>query len=109
MDSSIAVGKLLFPCLLAVQSSRPSSEAEGRFARARMAADLRYTTADIDFLYTHFLEPGPDRPRLDDLHIRLVNPSKADVLAAIVQAGRWLETHRNHPDWDGGGLYFNYT
>ena len=66
----------------------PVLEAEGRFARTRMAADLRYTTADIDFLYTHFLEPEPDSPRLDDLHIRLVNPSKADVLAAIVQAGQ---------------------
>lgn len=32
----------------------PVLEAEGRFARTRMAADLRYTTADIDFLYTTF-------------------------------------------------------
>jgi len=74
-----------------------------------MAADLRYTTADVDFLYTHFLEPEPDRPRVDNLHIRLVNPSKKEVLAAIAQAGQWLETHREHDDWDGGGLHFNYA
>ncbi len=87
----------------------PIFEAEGHFARPRMAADLRYTTADVNFLYSHFLESEPDRPRVNDLHTRLVNPSKDDVLAAIAQAGQWLETHRDHADWDGGGLHFNYA
>lgn len=81
----------------------------GRFTRTRMAADLEYTTADVDFLYTLFLEPESDRPRAKDLHIRLVNPTKNKVLAEIAKAGRWLAKHRNHADWDGGGLHFNYA
>jgi hypothetical protein len=87
----------------------PLLEKEGHLPRARMAADLRYTTADVDFLYTHFLEPDCDRPRENDLHIRLVNPSKDEVLSAFSQAGQWLETHRDDAGWDGGGIHFNYA
>lgn len=98
---------------ISVSASGPESsikfEAAGRFVRPRMAADLKYTTADVDFLYSHFHEHESDRPRIDDLHIRLVNPSKIEVLAAIDQAGKWLLTHRDHADWDGGGIHFNYA
>jgi hypothetical protein len=36
----------------------PLLEKWGYFGRTRMAADLRYTTADVDFLESHFKEPN---------------------------------------------------
>ena len=77
--------------------------------RPRMAADLRYTTADVDFFYKHFLSPEPDRARADDLHVRLVNPSKREVLKAVHDAANWLKQFQNHPDWDGGAIHFNFA
>ena len=38
-------------------------ERSGYLLRTRMAADLDSTTADVDYLYDHFTEPEPDRPR----------------------------------------------
>lgn len=112
-DTSTQTKHRRWEAFISVSASGPESsikfETAGRFLRTRMAADLRYTTADVNFLYSHFREPESDRPRNDDLHIRLVNPSKAEVLAAIEQAGKWLLTHRDNADWDGGGLHFNYA
>jgi hypothetical protein len=36
----------------------PLLEEMGHLRRTRMAADLRYTTADVDFLESHFKEVG---------------------------------------------------
>jgi hypothetical protein len=65
---------------ISVSSSGPEFstffEKRGRLARCRMAADLKYTTADADFLYDHFFVSEDGRSRTGDLHLRLVNPEK---------------------------------
>lgn len=76
---------------------------------SRMAADLDYTTADVDFFYHYFTDPEPDRPRLGEQHFRLVNPTRKEVEKTLSEALIWLESFRGHPDWDGGGLHFNYA
>ncbi len=84
-------------------------ERSGHTVRTRMAADLDYTTADVDYFYEHFTEPEPDRPRREEKHIRLVNPSRDEVLGGLSAALEWLGTFRTDPQWDGGGLHFNYA
>lgn len=84
-------------------------ERNGYLLRTRMAADLDYTTADVDYFYDHFTSPEPDRPRQEDKHIRLVNPSRKEVLNGLSDAMGWLGAFRDDPDWDGGGLHFNYA
>ena len=90
------------------ESSKYYAE-NGELTRSRMAADLGYTTADVDFLYDHFLEPESDRPRIAEQHRRLVNPTRAELLAAFDEAEKWLASHRDHDDWDGGGIHLNYA
>jgi hypothetical protein len=84
-------------------------ERNGYLLRTRMAADLDYTTADVDYFYEHFRVPEPDRPRTQDKHIRLVNPTRTEVLNGLSHAIGWLATFRDHEDWDGGALHFNYA
>ena len=84
-------------------------ERNGCLIRSRMAADLEYTTADVDFLYDHFSAPEPDRPRQKALHVRLVNPTKERVLGAFSEIADWFQSFRTHPDWDGGGLHFSFA
>ena len=81
----------------------------GYAQRTRMAADLAYTTADVDYLYEHFTTPEPDRPRKEERHYRLVNPTRSEVLSALTEALDWLGTFRSAVDWDGGGLHLNYA
>jgi hypothetical protein len=47
----------------------PLLEERGYFVRTRMAADLRYTTADVDFLESHFQEPNYDSG-VEEAHYR---------------------------------------
>jgi len=98
---------------VSVSASGPESskvfERNGRLLRTRMAADLDYTTADVDYFYDHFTTPELDQLRKEDKHIRLVNPSREAVLKGLTDAMVWLGAFRDHPDWDGGGLHFNYA
>lgn len=73
-----------------------------------MSADLRYTTADIDFLEKHFRDTNYDSAEFEK-HIRLRHPSLADVLEALEETSAWLRGHRDHPDWDGGGLQVTFA
>src|SRR2546426_1929628 len=81
----------------------PIFEEAGRALRPRMAADLRYTTADTDFLERHFREPNYDSGDLE-FHRRLRNPTIGDVVTALQDVLEWFRSHRDHADWDGGGL-----
>ena len=63
-------------------------EEAGHLYRPRMAADLRYTTVDVDFWYRRFRTPEPDRPRGADTHIRRVNPSKSELLDTLASLGQ---------------------
>lgn len=78
-------------------------EQAGRFYRPRMAADLRYTTADVDYLESHFRDPNYDSG-IEELHLRLRNPSRADFWDALGEAERWLAQFRDDTSWDGGGI-----
>lgn len=81
----------------------PIFEQAGYYTRTRMAADFRYTTADIDFLEPHFKERNYDSGD-EEFSQRLVNPTRGGFFLAPQRIGAWLEGFRDHPDWDGGGL-----
>lgn len=87
----------------------PSLEQNGIYRRPRMTADLNYTTADVDFLYDHFVEPEDDRPRQKDIHIRLPNPSRSDFFDALEEVQSWLLSCSKSSEWDGGGIHFNFA
>lgn len=93
--------------VLTVSASGPEHssifEESGRYLRPRMAADLRYTTADADFLYNWARKPGYDSSEFE-LHRRLVNPTLAELLKALQECGAWLRSHSTHNGWDGGGI-----
>ncbi len=72
-------------------------------SRPRMAADLRYTTADVDFLESHFRTPNYDTAR-EEFHRRLRNPTRDQFFRALRDIEAWFAGHRADPDWDGGGL-----
>lgn len=81
----------------------PNFQQAGRFFISRMGADLRYTTADVDFLESHFREQNHDSAR-EELHQRLRNPSREQFGQALQDIETWLAKFRDHPDWDGGGF-----
>ena len=76
--------------------------------RCRAGADLKYTTADADFLYKHFSKPHADTfPH--DIHVRLVNPKRLDLLNAIESVSKNLNSFAGQKDWDGGCIHFIYA
>ena len=81
----------------------PIFEEGGRFFRCRMAADLRYTTADVDYLESHFKTPHYDSGD-EEYHQRLRNPTCKQFFQALQNIQAWLKKFRAHPDWDGGGF-----
>lgn len=104
---SIGFKRRKWMAYLAVSASGPEFspifEQGGRFFRPRMAADLRYTTADVDFIESHFSAPHYDSG-MEEYHQRLRNPTYKDFDQAFKNVRAWLEKHSNHPDWDGGGF-----
>lgn len=81
----------------------PLLEEKGHFVRTRMAADLKYTTADVDFLESHFKEPNPDSGD-KEAHGRLRNPTRDQFFDSLGNVGPWLGSFRGEPGWDGGGF-----
>jgi hypothetical protein len=73
-----------------------------------MAADLRYTTADVDFLETDFQQPHADTANFE-FHKRLRNPTRQQLLDALMEIGAWLASESHHPTWDGGGVQLCYA
>src|SRR5438093_13585328 len=88
--------------------SSPIFEERGYFMRPRMAADLRYTTADVDYFADHWQTDGYESG-LEERRRRLVNPTRATVLAEIRDTGVWRRTFTSRPDWDGGDLTFTFA
>lgn len=86
----------------------PILEQNGRLFRPRMAADLRYTTADVDYLESRFREGDYDSGEYEE-HWRLRNPSRAQFLTALHELGEWLAAFQNASEWDGGGILFCFA
>lgn len=76
--------------------------------RSRDGADLRFTTADGDFIYEHLKEPNHDTGD-NEHHIRLVNPSGRELRDAISSAGEFLSQFVSADDWTGGQMFFGYA
>ena len=74
----------------------------------RDSADLKFTTGDVDWLHSHFMEPRPDSATIEK-RFRCVNPQKADFLRTIDEAIAHLAQYRSSPYWDGGGLMLVYA
>lgn len=81
----------------------PILEERGYFTRTRMAADLAYTTADVDYLEAHFKEPNYDSGA-EEAHYRLQNPTRENFLKTLHDIGPWLKNFCEDPEWDGGGF-----
>jgi hypothetical protein len=81
----------------------PLLEEMGHLRRTRMAADLRYTTADVDFLESNFKEPNYDSGE-KEAHDRLRNPTRDQFFKSLRDVGPWLGGFRGEPVWDGGGF-----
>jgi hypothetical protein len=74
-----------------------------------MAANLRYTTADVDFWESHLQDEAYYDRSPTERHLRLSNPRRADVLAALREAIAWLRSYKDDPEWDGGALMFCFA
>ena len=81
----------------------PLLEQKGYLARTRMAADLRYTTADVDFLESYFKGPNYDSGDIET-HERLRNPRRDQFFRSLRNIGLWLGSFCSELDWDGGGF-----
>ena len=78
-------------------------EEGGTFLRPRMAADLKYTTADVDFLESHFAKIDDDSSEFE-FHQRLINPTCAEFFSALENIKVWLTKFKDDLEWDGGGF-----
>lgn len=97
--------------VLAVSASGPEFSLElerNGLMRPRMAANLRYTTADVDYLETSFQDGDYDSGE-EELHRRLRNPTRAELFSTLEEIGAWLSAARSDPRWDGGGLLFCFA
>ena len=80
-----------------------------RFLRPRMAADLTYTTADVDYLESAFKDPEVDSQIEMTIHRRLRNPTIEEVFACIDEVSAIMARERKHPEWDGGALQISFA
>lgn len=83
------------------------------FSHPRLAADLRYTTADVDFMEQYWRSHWESLREVEgaqrDLHLRLRNPSLQEFRDTFDQAARWMRGFRDDPLWDGGDLIFSFA
>ena len=87
----------------------PKFEERGYLMRPRMAADLKYTTADVDFLETYWKEPAPDSGKEEEF-FRLRNPTIREVRSAFASAQEWLSSCKaKSSGWDGGAINVTYA
>ena len=88
-------------------SSTPNSNSAVIPSDQRSTADLRYTTADVDYFAEHWREPVFYEGQLQ--HRRLVNPTTSEVMEGVCAEAEWLRGFADRPDWDGGGLTFTFA
>jgi hypothetical protein len=81
----------------------PLPEERGYFVRPRVAADLKCTTADVDYLESHFKEPNYDSGD-EEAHLRLRNPTRERFFESLNGVIPWLGSFGDGPNWDGGGF-----
>jgi hypothetical protein len=98
---------------ISVSASGPDFSPEltrrGVTARPRLAADLRYTTADAAFFAEYWDRPWYDSGH-EELHVpHLQNPAHSEVVTAFIQASDWLGERACREDWDGGHLTFCFA
>jgi hypothetical protein len=98
---------------ISVSASGPEYDpklGEGGYTlRPRMAADLRYTTADVEFLVHFWQQPTYDSGHEEFHAPQLRNPKRSEIVGAFIQAGDWLGTRARRPDWDGGHITFTFA
>lgn len=80
----------------------------GRKFTPRAVSDLKYTTADSDYLAEHFKKQDSDSCEFET-HFRLVNPTIEQLKSTIKNVDKWFCKYRNKPDWDGGGIVLIYA
>lgn len=76
--------------------------------RPRKVAQLRFTTADVEYMVENMTVDRPDAPVLQERR-RLVNPSGGQVLRQISEGSSWLGKFCADRNWDGGGLWFGFA
>ncbi len=86
----------------------PKHEEDGRIFRPRVTADLKYTTADVDYLEPHFKEPNEDSAETE-LHKRLKSPTVGQFYDVLQEIQTWLRSFKDDPNWDGGGIQLCYA
>lgn len=82
-------------------------EESGRLLRPRMAADLRYTTADADFLNGYWRDPWDRGETTAALRSR--EPSVEEFWERLSEACDWLGRRSASGSWNGGGLSFTFA
>jgi hypothetical protein len=96
---------------LTVASSGPITEPKLKqlAVRSRMAADLRWTSADGAVLDKYWRDPTAYDADEARAHILRIEPTMAELLGGLQEAASWLARFRNEPDWDGGALNINFA
>lgn len=107
------IGKLRkWQATISVSASGPEHDPifndAGRKFVPRAVSNLKYTTADSDYLYEHFKKEDYDSCEFEK-HFRLVNPTMGQLKSVIYKADKWFGKHRHKPDWDGGGIVLIYA
>ncbi len=86
----------------------PLFRAAGRRMMPRAVADLDYTTADSDYLQTHFKRRDNDSCEFKKF-FRLVNPTAHQVLKTFDKIEFWFSKQRRKAEWDGGAIQVVYA
>ena len=102
---------------LSVSSSGPDYSdvlaERGPKQRPRLAAKLAYALSDVDFSEEYWRQEWQTVRDLDkaqeELHERLREPSRDEVLMAFENIGTWYRQRAILPDWDGGDLGFAFA
>lgn len=76
--------------------------------RERSGAELKYTTSDCDWLYSHVHGKAYTENHFTK-HIRLTNPTSDKFADALTDAVAFLSQYLEKPDWDGGGIVLIYA
>lgn len=76
--------------------------------RTRDGADLKYTTADCDWFYSHVKREEYVKG-LETKHYRLVNPTSNEFADALEDAISFLANFSDRADWDGGSIVLLYA
>jgi len=85
----------------------PVLEEHGSFLRPRMAADLRYTTADADFLNGWWRDPWDRGETTTALRSR--EPGLVEFWAGLSEACEWLSSQWESDSWSGGSLSLTFA